>query len=197
MAASLLATLQPVTLPGWEDFAMVATEPIGNGFIRTNRPMQAYRYNYRYGPPDSRTRTVEDWYLLGPYLVKISATAASDIWVADQYLELRKQLELALDTFELSTFTDTQNVYSVAHPPSWQALSGDLADYWAEDAVEEQRVFVKVRQAEGWGIQAWTSMQTSSGSSPGRPPGCSSTQAVPTPASESSIYTTTLTSARM
>ena len=147
--SNVVATLQPVALPGWEDFAVLSNGPIGSGFIRTSRPVQAYRYNYRYGPTDSRTRTVEDWYLLGPYLVKISATAASEIWLNDEHLEVRRQMELVLDTFEPSAFTDTQNIYSVAHPPSWQVLPGDVADYWAEDAVEEQRVLIRVRSALG------------------------------------------------
>ena len=146
---SYIAVWQPAPLPGWEEFAVLSSGPIGNGSIRGDQPIRAHRYNYRYGPTDSRTRVVEDWYILGRYLVKVSATADSEIWLDDQYLPLRQQMEIVLDGFQPSSFTDTNDSYSVAHPPSWQALPGDLVDYWAEDLEAQQRVFVHVRPALG------------------------------------------------
>ncbi|MCZ6615288.1 MAG: S1C family serine protease, partial [Chloroflexi bacterium] len=135
--------------PECQDFALVSTGPIGNAFIRPEVPVQAYRFNYRYGPSDSQTRVVEDWYVLGRYLTKVSATASSDVWLEEEQMAVRRQLELVLDGFQPSSFTTTDNTFSVPHPPSWQVLPGDIADYWAEDAVEEQRVFIHVRSAEG------------------------------------------------
>ena len=145
---STCAGLEPAP-PECQDFAIASSGPLGNGFIRPEVPVQAYRFNYRYGPSDSQTRVVEDWYVLGRYLTKVSATASSDVWLQEEQLAVRQQLELVLNGFEPATFTDAANSFSVPHPPSWQVLPGDIADYWAEDAVEEQRVFVNVRSAGG------------------------------------------------
>ena len=117
--------------------------------VRTDQPVRAHRFEYRYGPDDSLTRVVEDWYLLGRFLARVSAAAASDIWLDDQYLAIRQQLELILDTFQPSVFTSGDGLYSMAHPLTWQILPGDIADYWAEDPDEEQRVFVQIQSAEG------------------------------------------------
>jgi len=136
--SSYVATNQPIPLPNWENFQNVSTFT-----SRTDLPVQAQRFNYRYGPDESITRVVEDWYVLGQHLAVVSATASSDIWIDDQYLDVRRQMELVLDTFQPSAFTRGDSLYSVAHPPAWQVLPGDIADYWAEDLEKEQWVFIK------------------------------------------------------
>ena len=145
---STCAGLEPAP-PECQDFAIVSSGPLGNGFIRPEVPVQAYRFNYRYGPSDSQTRVVEDWYVLGRFLTRVSATASSDVWLQEEQQAVRQQLELVLDGFEPAVFTRAGNTYSISHPPSWQVLPGDIADYWAENAQEQQRVFVHVRQAGG------------------------------------------------
>ncbi len=146
---SYLPTNPPVAPPGAKEFAVVSGGPIGDGLIRTNRPVPANRFNLRYGPEDDLIRVVEDWYLLGRYVARVSATAASDAWFNDENVAVRKQLELVLDSFQPSAFTSDDNPFSVAHPPSWQVIPGDLAEYWAEDLAAEQRVLVQIRSAEG------------------------------------------------
>ena len=136
--SSYVANNQPVPLPNWANF-----QNISNHNVRTDLPVQAQRFNYRYGPDEAVTRVVEDWYILGPYVATVSATASSDVWLDDQHLEVRLQMELVLDTFQPSAYTRGDGLYSVAHPLTWQVQSGDIAEYWAEDPEEEQRVVIK------------------------------------------------------
>ena len=142
--SSYVATNQPIPLSGWEQFLVVSQEG-----IRTNFPVVAHRFNYRYGPEVAVTRVIEDWYHLGQFLAVVSATASSDIWQHDQYLDDRQQLNLVLDGFQPSAFTSGDDRFSVAHPPAWQVLPGGIADYWAEDDEARRRVVVQVRSAEG------------------------------------------------
>ena len=59
-------------------------------------------------------------------------------------------MELVLDTFEPASHSTIAYRFSVAHPPSWEDLTGDVAQYWAENLQAQQRLEVQARSRTGY-----------------------------------------------
>ena len=143
---SYISAWDPAAAEDWTDFRLISQHR-----IRATLPVSAEEYLYSYTNAGAPDRGITDWYVIGKYFIGVDALADEAIWTQDTYSGVKDTLVGVLESFEPSSYTSTENGYSVAHPPDWEVFDNPPTDYTAkESGPETPEVWVYVLSASGY-----------------------------------------------
>ena len=136
---------RPVTASAWTDFQVIWQERILKG-----QPIEAHEFTYTFTFDGTRRQGIQDWYVLGKYLVRVIALSTVEVWGSQKYSGVRNELETILRSFEPTSHTTTQYGYSVAHPPNWIRRTSLELDYWTVEPLGNRQMWIWVYSARGY-----------------------------------------------
>ena len=84
---SYVAASEIAPAGNWDNFEIVSEDRVQYG------PFEAHEFVYRYDYAGEPHKGIADWYLVGKYLVQVSAVAEERIWIFQEYSDVRKGLE--------------------------------------------------------------------------------------------------------
>jgi len=143
---SYVAKWHPAAAVGWTDF-----EIVNERRVREDRIVQAYEWTYTYKRDGDSNTGRSQWYVLGKYVVRVSAIAADAVWNMDTFVEARVKLESTQESFEPSTHVSDQYGYSLALPLTWEEIScAEGSDYCAYNPIGTGRLNVVIDPAASY-----------------------------------------------
>jgi S1-C subfamily serine protease len=143
---SYVAEWHPAATASWTDFEIVDEQR-----VREGRIIQAHEWTYTYDRDGTSNTGRSQWYILGKYLVRVSAIATDAVWNMDTFVDARTKLENAQESFEPSAHISDQYGYSLTLPPTWEETScGEGSDYCAYDPTGIGQMNVAIYSASGY-----------------------------------------------
>jgi hypothetical protein len=142
---SYVSGWRPAAASAWTDFVITDKQ-----YVRTDKPIQAYQWTYRFKYQDATTLAKSQWYVLGRYAVRVTATADEVIWGSETYRAIRTKLEEVLASFEPATYTNAMNAYSLSTPKGWSRMACPTGyEFCAYESSHSVQVATNAQPAKG------------------------------------------------
>jgi hypothetical protein len=152
--STYIKTWKPAALEGWRDFTIISERS-----IRTEQPLQAHEFVYKFFFDRANRQGISHWYLLGKYLVSIEAITEEGVWTSQQFTAIRNAIQEIQSSFQPLFYVSTNFGYSVSLPSQWTQVppSNPSHDISVADPVGgTARFFVRVVGISGAGYSTVT-----------------------------------------
>lgn len=124
-----VTTIKPLPPIGSSDFRIGSQA----SFKRGSSLITTIEFGYSYVLDRVGYREMADWYLLGKYLVTVEAIATQQVWQQSSFENVYKALLDALQSFQPTSYTNSDAGYAVSFPSNWITFASSGEDFAARD----------------------------------------------------------------